>query len=108
MSDSIKEELNLITTAIKEHCNPVAIYLFGSYAYGLPHKDSDFDIYVIVPDSVPNTTFLAVDILETIDNARTGIRPLDLFIGRQGRFENRKHRLTLEKTIYNRGIKIYG
>jgi hypothetical protein len=63
---------------------------------------------VIVQDSVVNTTFLAVNILESIDNTQYKIKPLDLFIIRQGRFENRKHRLTLEKTIYNQGIKIYG
>jgi predicted nucleotidyltransferase len=108
MSDNLKYELDIITTAIKTHCNPVAIYLFGSYAYGLPRKGSDLDIYVVVPDDIPNTTFLAVDILETIDDAGTKTKPLDLLIGRQGRFENRKHRLTLEKTVYSQGIKLYG
>ncbi|MDR1416419.1 MAG: nucleotidyltransferase domain-containing protein [Prevotellaceae bacterium] len=106
-SDSIKYELDIITTAIKAHCNPVAIYLFGSYAYGLPRKNSDLDIYIVVPDDVPNTTFLAVDILETIDNIGIKTSPLDLLVGRQGRFENRKHRLTLEKTIYNQGVKLH-
>jgi predicted nucleotidyltransferase len=29
---------------------PEKIILFGSYAYGTPHKDSDLDIYIITKD----------------------------------------------------------
>ena len=105
MTDQIKSELDQITAAVKAHCNPVAIYLFGSYAYGTPHKDSDLDIYVVVPDSVADTFFLTADILGSLD---AKVMPMDLLVGRQERFENRKNRLTLEKTIYNEGIKIYG
>ncbi len=27
--------------------NPLSIYLFGSHAYGVPHKDSDIDLMVV-------------------------------------------------------------
>lgn len=30
---------------------PVAIYLYGSYAYGTPGPGSDLDLIVVVPDS---------------------------------------------------------
>ena len=30
--------------------NPYLIILFGSYAYGTPHKDSDIDILVVTND----------------------------------------------------------
>ena len=30
--------------------NPQKIILFGSYAYGTPHKDSDIDLYVVTND----------------------------------------------------------
>ncbi len=32
---------------VKTH-SPVAIYLFGSYAWGSPNEDSDLDVAVIV------------------------------------------------------------
>jgi predicted nucleotidyltransferase len=35
--------------AVAEQFNPEKIILFGSYAYGVPHDDSDVDILVIVP-----------------------------------------------------------
>jgi len=32
------------------------IILFGSYAYGTPHKDSDIDLYVVTKDEyIPNS-----------------------------------------------------
>lgn len=34
---------------VAEHFDPDKIILFGSYAYGTPHADSDVDILVIMP-----------------------------------------------------------
>jgi predicted nucleotidyltransferase len=35
--------------AAAEHFQPEKIILFGSYAYGEPHADSDVDILVVMP-----------------------------------------------------------
>ncbi len=35
--------------AVAEHFHPEKIILFGSYAYGTPHADSDVDILVVMP-----------------------------------------------------------
>jgi predicted nucleotidyltransferase len=35
--------------AIAERFDPDKIILFGSYAYGTPHEDSDIDLLVIMP-----------------------------------------------------------
>src|SRR6516162_6024052 len=37
------------TRAIAERFQPDKIILFGSYAYGTPHADSDVDLLVIMP-----------------------------------------------------------
>src|SRR6202047_1886424 len=34
---------------VADHFQPDKILLFGSYAYGTPHADSDVDILVIMP-----------------------------------------------------------
>lgn len=34
---------------VGEHFQPDKIILFGSYAYGVPHADSDVDILVVMP-----------------------------------------------------------
>jgi predicted nucleotidyltransferase len=37
------------TRAIAERFHPDRIILFGSYAYGTPHEDSDVDLLVVMP-----------------------------------------------------------
>ncbi|MCI0683085.1 MAG: nucleotidyltransferase domain-containing protein [Gemmataceae bacterium] len=50
---------------IAERFRPEKIILFGSYAYGKPHKDSDVDILVVMP--AYNEINQAVRILEKTD-----------------------------------------
>ena len=59
---------------IADRFHPERIFLFGSYAYGRPHKDSDVDILVIMParDEINQ----AVRILE----GTNGSFPLDLIV----------------------------
>src|SRR5262249_4105451 len=59
---------------IAERFHPDRIILFGSYAYGNPHQDSDVDILVVMPagDEINQ----AVRILESTDSSF----PLDLIV----------------------------
>ncbi len=38
---------------IEERCRPVAVWLFGSRAKGTAGPESDWDLLVVLPDSVP-------------------------------------------------------
>src|SRR5262244_981073 len=40
--------------AIAEEFQPDKIILFGSYAYGTPHEDSDVDLLVVMPARDPH------------------------------------------------------
>src|SRR5947207_3866639 len=40
--------------AIAEEFHPDKIILFGSYAYGTPHEDSDVDLLVVMPARDPH------------------------------------------------------
>jgi predicted nucleotidyltransferase len=106
IAKSIAAELGLITGAVVSRTPALAIYLFGSYAYGQPTADSDLDIYAVIPDSDRNITDLWAEIYGDLSDRKT--LPLDLLIGKKSVFEERKNRLTLENVIANRGIKIYG
>lgn len=53
MDKFINEKINYITRILVENYGPEKIYLFGSYAYGTPTKDSDIDILVIKESSTP-------------------------------------------------------
>ncbi len=43
------KEIKDLTSQIAREFNPDRIILFGSHAYGQPHKDSDVDILVVLP-----------------------------------------------------------
>ncbi len=59
---------------IAELFHPEKIILFGSYAYGKPHKDSDVDILVVMPAA--DEINQAVRILEKTNSSF----PLDLIV----------------------------
>jgi predicted nucleotidyltransferase len=52
MTSALQTELDTLTGIIINTVPVERIYLFGSYAYGTPHKDSDLDLYVVLKDDV--------------------------------------------------------
>lgn len=46
-----KEVLDEVKKRLIVTYNPVAIYLFGSYAWGNPTEDSDLDLLIVVDQS---------------------------------------------------------
>lgn len=42
-----QDQINNVVDIIVKNVNPEKIILFGSYAYGEPHKDSDLDMLII-------------------------------------------------------------
>lgn len=47
------EVISLVTRRIVAELDPEEVILFGSYAWGTPHKYSDLDLCVIVADGIP-------------------------------------------------------
>jgi len=103
----IKQELEEITKIITDTVPVETIYLFGSYAYGTPHKDSDFDIYIVFKDDMP------MRIIEAIHSIRFAMASMKTksidFIGlKRDRFLYKKNYATIERKIAREGIKLYG
>ena len=103
----IKSELDAITKIIVNTVPVESIYLFGSYAYGTPNKDSDLDLYIVFKDELPMRE------LDAIDTIRMAIYPvkhksMDILGLKQTRFHDRKLYATLERKIVREGIKLYG
>jgi uncharacterized protein len=107
MTKEAKAELEVLVSVIKNSLNVEEIYLFGSFAYGEPNKDSDFDIYVVIPDD-------SIRPIEATHKIRANIlpyqkRPIDLLVGRRSSFSKRKLSYSLvEHEVSSKGLKIYG
>jgi predicted nucleotidyltransferase len=104
---AIQEKLNLIKESVLNTIpDTEAIYLFGSYAYGTPHVDSDLDICVIVPDNAENPVELRTQIRHGLN--KTLQMPMDLIIKKSSIFHKRKYSATLDKIIARDGVIVYG
>ena len=103
------ENINNIVNSIKDsillHVPAKYIYFFGSHVYGTPHKDSDIDIYLVVPDDSPSLAHLYGDIIS--DLSYKNIFVVDLHINRESKFNYRKERSRFEGNIINKGRLIY-
>ena len=99
-------EIELIKEALIHHIEPVKIYLFGSYAEGRETEDSDYDFYIVVKDGTRDIADLTALAYKSIRNVRT--KAVDLIIGTEGRFEERKNKMTIENEVYHKGVVLYG
>ena len=102
----ISEDIKTIAETIRKAVPAEKIYLFGSYAYGTPHKDSDYDFYIIIPDGVMRP-------IEAMQKAQQAIytlgihMPVDVLANYKSEFEELKDLITLERTINRRGVLLY-
>lgn len=105
MTKEVQADLNKICQVILETVPAVQIYLFGSHAYGEPHKDSDYDIYVVLADDGPRP----IDAVQQIRSAlhRKVNAPMDILAARESRFQYRLAAHTLEETVYRKGVLLY-
>jgi len=105
--DDIKHNLDEISQIIAKTVPVESIYLFGSYAYGTPNKDSDLDLYVVFKDELP---MRELDAITAISIAIRPVKkmPIDILGLKQNRFHDRKLYATLERKIVREGVKIYG
>jgi predicted nucleotidyltransferase len=94
---------NNILSTMGDECEK--IILFGSYAYGTPHKNSDYDFYVVLKDSSENPILAMQKIYEYMCD--TNYIPVDILANHKSRFEWRSTQPTLERTIAKKGIVLY-
>ena len=83
------------------------IYLFGSYAYGTPRKDSDLDLYVVLKDGLPMRD-LDAGLQISMAIARKKSMPVDIIAKNKKDFTSRLDDITLERKVDRDGIRIYG
>jgi predicted nucleotidyltransferase len=106
INGDILNELNQVIKNIQNKIPVKQIILFGSYAYGNPRKDSDIDLCVITEDRRRK-----IEIIWAIQESlyKTAKHTVDLLVYKPEEFKYRSDSVaTIEKTISNKGIVIYG
>ena len=105
MTESVKNELSDICRIIDTTVDTEKIYLFGSYAYGTPTDDSDYDLCVIIPEN----SMRPVDAVKAIRRALLPLQTmsLDILVYRADTFFRRAQGVTMERKIKRDGIPLY-
>jgi predicted nucleotidyltransferase len=107
MEAAIQAELDKLKELIINAMPVEQIYLFGSYAYGTPHKDSDLDLYVVLKDEVQMRD-LDAGLQIALAIARKKSMPVDIIARKKEYFMSRVDDITLERKVNRDGIRIYG
>jgi predicted nucleotidyltransferase len=102
----LDQEIKNITEAISLAVPAERIYLFGSYAYGKPSENSDYDLFVVIPDGSLRpleAALLARRSLSSLDRKT----PVDILADYRSRFDERKQFNTLERKVWREGVVLY-
>ena len=104
MTESVKNELSDICQIIDATVDTEKIYLFGSYAYGTPTDDSDYDLCVIIPEN----SMRPVDAVKAIRRALLPLQTMSLdILVYADTFFRRAQGVTMERKIKRDGIPLY-
>ena len=98
------DEIEIIKQRLIEQVNPTCVYLFGSFANGTAHADSDLDFYIIVDDGEKDLHAVA-SAYKAIRDVKQ--RPMDILVGTKSGFDERKDQFTVENEVFHKGILIY-
>jgi len=102
---NLDNNLKPIINAIKKIIPLKEAYLFGSYAYGTPSEDSDYDIYLIVDEIIGSKHDNLVSLYGVVQ--RVANKPTDILLNTKSHFDERKnYKGTIEYKIANYGIKL--
>jgi len=104
--DKLEKIKKIIFNRLSKEYNSNTLYMFGSYAYGNPTKDSDLDVAVIVPKSDQpqyKRSRRGYSIIRDIDF------PIEIMVFTEDEVERaKKVNTSLISTILKKGIKING
>jgi predicted nucleotidyltransferase len=104
INDDIIVIKNSILDTVGETCEK--IILFGSHAYGTPHKGSDYDFFVVLEDDSEKPNLVLQKIYRNL--ARTPmLAPVDVLANYKSRFEWHSAQPTIERKIANEGVVLY-
>ena len=101
----MNNELTEIIDRIIGSVPVIKLYLFGSYVNGTPNENSDYDIYMVLP----NNDVRPIDAIGDAHLSMRGLKvnPVDILAGTIQVFDRRKEQFTIERKIASEGILLY-
>ena len=99
------EEIEELKEQFISQLNPLKIYLFGSFANATYTEESDFDFYIIVSNEVKELKDLTTQAYRSIRKIKK--RSVDIIIGTESTFENKKNSPSVENEVMKKGILLY-
>jgi uncharacterized protein len=100
-----KSKIQEAVKRLADTYQPLTIYLFGSYAWGQPHEESDVDFMLVVPENIEHT----FDLRRQGNRALAGIGfSVDFLFNSPTSFNDRaNHPSSLEYKIKKEGKIVY-
>lgn len=103
----IQDELQMLIGIIIGIVPVKQIILFGSYATGIPHADSDLDIFVVIKEDTDIREIDAMKLInKTIRDKKTML--VDIIVSKKNKFNQRKYTPSIERQIAQEGMVLYG
>ena len=99
-------EINELRDQFIAQLSPLRVYLFGSYAEGTNRENSDFDFYIVMRDGTGDLADLTAKAYRSIRRVKR--RPVDIVVGTESRFNERKDLPTVEHEVFRKGVLLYG
>lgn len=100
----LETQLAEIIARLRQEFTPVAIYLYGSYAYGTPGPHSDVDLLIVIEDSPIDPYARDARAYLTLGDIPV---PVDLQIYTRAEFEQRAALpVSFERTVARKGRRL--
>ena len=97
----LEEAIQRLVTVL----NPAKIYLYGSHAYGQPHRDSDIDLLIVVNQSTLPPHKKAIQAYHAL---RGLFLPAEIKVVTQEEFRRRAQWLSsIERVVATKGQVLY-
>jgi uncharacterized protein len=98
------KDLTEIVAKLKAHFNPTKVYLFGSRAKGAAVPNSDYDLLVVLKDSVKKQTERMAEAYDLLWGRKVSV---DIFVYTQDEFEDSKYEFgSLAHSVAADGVEL--
>lgn len=104
INDTISVIKDCILNTVGNDCEK--IILFGSYAYGTPDKDSDYDFFVVLKDGTEKPILVLQNIYSNLAKNKD-YTPVDVLANYKTVFDERSKLPAIERTIMQKGQVLY-